>query len=119
MTLESVSDGFTGNVPDLEILAFSSSQKCHQTYSDQLIFSSGSQVSTIWAEADASDVKVSLFIDCVVLKLTDFLTSVDIVYLCRSIATRRDVLAILTETDTAHDTFMQKVVEKLDVEDSG
>jgi hypothetical protein len=53
------------------------------------------------------------------LKLTDFLASVDIVYLGRTIAACRNVLAILAEADTTYDTFVQKIVKELDIKDSG
>lgn len=53
------------------------------------------------------------------MKLTDFLASVDIVYLGRTIAACRNVLAILAETDTTYDTFVQKIVKELDIQNSG
>jgi hypothetical protein len=120
MTLESVSDGFIGNVPHLKRLAYwQGARDVHQTYSDQLVFSSGGQIATVWAKADTSDVQISLFIDSVVLELADFLARADIVYLSGSIAACRHILAILAETDTTHNTFVQKIVEKLDIQNSG
>jgi hypothetical protein len=53
------------------------------------------------------------------LELADFLASVDIVDLSGSIAACRHVLAILAETDTTHHTFVQKIVKKLDIQNSG
>jgi len=53
------------------------------------------------------------------LKLTDFLASVDIVYLGRAIAACGNVLAILAKAHTTYDTFVQKVVKKLDIKHSG
>ena len=53
------------------------------------------------------------------MELTDFLASVDIVYLSRAIAACRNVLAILAEADTAYDTFVQKIVKELDIKNPG
>jgi len=103
VTLEGVPDCFACNVPN----------------SDQLVFGSGGQISTIWTEANAPDVQISFFIDCIILKLTDFLASVDIVYLGRAIAACGNVLAILAKAHTTYDTFVQKVVKKLDIKNSG
>jgi hypothetical protein len=52
------------------------------------------------------------------LELTDFLASVDIVYLGRAIAACRNVLAILAEADTTYDTFVQEIVKELDIKNS-
>jgi hypothetical protein len=119
VALESIPDGFASNVPNLEISAFPSAWRYHTTYSDQFVFSSSGQISTVWAEAHTPDVQISLFVNCVVLKLADFLASIDIVYLGRSIAACRNILAILAETDTTYDTFVQKIVKKLDIKNSG
>ena len=53
------------------------------------------------------------------MELTDFLPSVDIVYLGRAIAACRNILAILAEADTAYDTFVQKIVKELDIKNPG
>jgi hypothetical protein len=120
MALEGVSDGFIRNVPHLErLVSAPQTERRLDTYADQFVFSSGGQITTIRAKAYTSDVQIPLFIYRVILELADFLASIDIVYLSGSIATRRHILAILAETHTAHDAFVQKIMKQLDIKNSG
>lgn len=99
---ESVPDGLCGNVPD----------------TDQLVFGSGSQILAVGAEADASDIEITVQINVLVLQNANLLSRSDIVDLSRSVAPGRNILAVGAEPNTADDAFVLQGVDKVDVEDA-
>lgn len=86
------------------------------TYANDLVLSAGSQVSAIGAEAHASNVQVTVLVGGVVGQVADLLTGADVENLGRPVAACSDVLAIVAETNTAHNTLMHEVVYEVDVQ---
>lgn len=73
----------------------------------------------IGTEADTSNVQVgAILCDTRVCQETDLATGLDIIDLGGSVAASSDIATITTEADTAHDTVVRQVVDKLDVESS-
>jgi hypothetical protein len=86
------------------------------TYANDLIFGAGSQEFAVRAEADASDVQVSVLVGGGVGQVADLLTSLDVENLCRPVAASGDIVTIRTEADTAHHTLVHEVVDQLNVQ---
>lgn len=86
------------------------------TYSDQFIFSTGSQVPSIRTEAHAPNVEVAHRVDRIILQDADLLAGDDIEDLSRSVAACCNILAVVAESDTAYHTLMLKGVDEVDVE---
>jgi hypothetical protein len=96
---ECISDGPGGNVPD----------------SDQLVLGTSGKVSSIWTEANASDIKISNSIYWLILENANLLTGNYIKNLSWSIATSSNILSIVAESDTANNTFVLKSVNKINI----
>jgi hypothetical protein len=94
-----ISDGPGGNVPD----------------SDQFVLGTSGKVSSIWTEANASDVKIANSIHRLILENANLLTGNYIKNLSRSIATSSNILSIVAESDTANNTFVLKSVNKIHI----
>jgi hypothetical protein len=75
-------------------------------YPDLLVFGSGCQIPTVWAEANTADIEISILVDGVILQRSNKLTGSHIVDLGRTIAAGGDVLAIRTESHAANHTVM-------------
>jgi len=86
------------------------------TYANDLIFGAGSQEFAVGAEADASDVQISILVGRGVGQVADLLTSLDVKDLCRSVAASSDIVAIRTKADAAYHTLVHEVVDQLDVQ---
>jgi len=89
------------------------------TYSDQLILSTSSQVSTIRTEAYTSDVQIPHRIDGLILKNADLLTSDNVKDLSRAVATSSNIFAIMTKAYTANNALVLKGVHKIDIKHTG
>lgn len=98
-----IADSTARNVPD----------------TDKLILSTGGKVFAIGAEAYATDVQITRDVSILVCKNADLLTSLHVVNLSRSVTSSSNVLAIVAESDTTHNTLMSKGVDKLDVQHAG
>lgn len=83
-------DGAASNIPD----------------PDDLVFSTSGKILSVGAEADASDVEVSIFGQTTVLEMGDWVTSLDIENLRGPVATSRDPPTIQAEANTANHTLM-------------
>jgi hypothetical protein len=100
---ECVSDGSRGNIP----------------YSDQLVLGTGSKVSSIRAEADASDVKISNCVDRVVLENANLLSGHNVEDLCGSVAAGSNIFSIVAESNTTDNAFVLKSVNEIHIKDAG
>jgi hypothetical protein len=89
------------------------------TYSDQFIFCASCKVSSIRAEADASDVQITDGVDRLILEDADFLSSHDIKNLCRSVAAGGYIFSVVAEADAAHNTLVLKSVDKINIKYAG
>ena len=87
-----------------------------RTYANNLVLSTSSQEFTVGAEADTSDVKVTILVGGVVGQVADLLSSDNIEDLCRPVAASGHVLAVCAEANTAHDTLVNQVVHKVHVQ---
>ena len=86
------------------------------TNANNLVFSTSGQVLAIRAEADASDVEVTILRQAGVLQMLDLLATLDIEDLSRTVATSGNKSSITAETNTADYTLMGQVVDELDVQ---
>ena len=86
------------------------------TYANNLVLSTSGQELAVRAEADTSDVKVSILVGGVVGQVAYLLTSDNVKDLCRPVAASSHVLAVRTEANAAHDTLVNKVVHKVDIQ---
>lgn len=85
------------------------------TYSDQFVFRTSREVTSVRAEADTSDVQVARNIDCVVLENANLLTALHVVDLGRTIAAGGNIFAIVAESYTTHHTFVVQSVHQIDI----
>jgi len=95
-----------------------SKSSARATYSDQLIFGTGGKVSSIWTEANASDVKISNRVNRLVLKNANLLSRHDVKNLSRSVATRCDIFSVVTKANAADNTLVLKGVKEINIQNS-
>lgn len=113
---ELVADGFGRNVPNL---GRSSQHKRRQacdrgwTYPNDLVFSTGGEISAIRAEANATNIQIAILAGVTILQVADLLSGINVKDLSTTIATRGNIAAIMAEADAAHDTLMSKIVHKV------
>lgn len=85
-------------------------------YPDLLVLSAGREVLSVRTEADTANVKVTILVDVLILERGHILAGAHVEDLRRAIAARRQILAIATETNAAHDAVVDQVVHQLHVE---
>lgn len=83
-----------------------------------LVFGASGKILPVGTEADTANIKISFLVDSLVLECRNILSRTYIIDLSRSVAARSHVLAISTESDTADNTVMNKVVNKFHIQDS-
>lgn len=86
------------------------------TNANDLVLSTSGQVLTIRAEADTSDVKVTILRQAGVLQMLNLLAALDIKDLSRTIATSSNESSITAETNTADYTLVGQVMDELNVQ---
>lgn len=86
------------------------------TYSDDLVFSTGSQVSTIGAEAHTTNIQITVLAGVTILQVADLLSGINVKDLSSAVAASSNVTAVMAKADAAHDTLMSKIVHKIYVE---
>lgn len=86
------------------------------TNANDLVLSTSSQVLTIRAEADTSDVKVAILRQAGILQMLDLLSTLNIEDLSRTVATSSNESSITAETNTADYTLVGQVVDELNVQ---
>ena len=86
-----------------------------QPYPDQLVFCSGSKIPAVRTEANTANVQIPILVHGLVLQEGNLLSGIYFKYLCRAIAACSDISAIMTEPNTANDTFMYQMMYKVDV----
>jgi hypothetical protein len=89
------------------------------TYPDELVLGTSGEVLAVGAEADAADVQVAANIDRRILQDAQLLSRLNIVDLSRPVAARGNILAVMTEPNAAHDTFVCQGVDQIDVKHAG
>lgn len=105
------------NIPDLfdKLAKLLVLQHGSQTYSNQLILSSGGQILAVRAEADASDVEITSMVDVLILKDTNLLARINFVDLGRSIASSGNISAVGAEPHAANNTLVLQGMNKLHI----
>jgi len=96
----------------------SDSTACDVPNSDQLVFRSSSKKSPVRAEANTTNVEISILIDGVVCKDCNLLSRVNVEYLRGAVASGGHILAVKAESHAAHHAIVDKVVNEIDVEHS-
>lgn len=99
------------NVSGVHLNAFTG-----ETYANDLVLSTGGEEFAVGTEADTSDVKITILVGGVVGQVADLLSSDNIEDLCRPVAASGHVLAVCAEANTAHDTLVNQVVHKVNVQ---
>lgn len=87
-----------------------------KTYSDQLVFSTGSKVLAIGTEANAANVQITSDIHSVVLEYTELLARLNVVNLSGTVAAGGYVLAVMAEAHAADNTLVCESVDKIDIQ---
>lgn len=120
VTGKGVPDGSGGNIPNLGTVSirFDRSPTGGVTHPDQLILCTGCQESSIWTEAHASDVEIANRIHRLVLEDADLLSGNNVENLSRSVAARRNIFAIMAESDAADNTLVLEGVDQVNVKDA-
>jgi hypothetical protein len=116
VTSECIPDSSRGNIPNLVLLAIFIQLIPMGTYSNQLVLSTSGKVSSIWAETNTSNVKVTDRVHRLILENTDLLSRDDIEDLSRSVAASGNILSIVAESNTANNTLMLKSVDKINIQ---
>jgi hypothetical protein len=88
-------------------------------YTDDLVLGTCSKILGIRTEAHTAYVEVSFLAWAWILQNRDDLARLDIVDLSGTIAPSGYKAAVVTETNAAHDTAMQEVVNELNIQNSG
>lgn len=89
------------------------------SYSDLFVLCAGSQISAIRAEADAADIEVSFFIKhTIILQSSYQLSSRNIKYLRRAVATSSNIFAVIAKSYTANNAIVNEVMDKVDIQDA-
>ncbi|KAI6767872.1 hypothetical protein HG530_005881 [Fusarium avenaceum] len=89
------------------------------TYSNQLVFGTRGEVAAIRTETNAANVEIGAHIRGVVIfKHANLFTGLNIENLSGSVAASCNVFAVMTESNTANDTFVVERVDKVDIKDS-
>lgn len=123
-TARSNGAAITGKIQAVDILLVTSESVANLPVldvpdSDELVFSTGSQVLPVWTEANASDIKIAVEINTLVLENADLVTSLNIVDLSRSVASRRDKFAIGAEPHAADHTLVLESVNQINIQNTG
>lgn len=84
-------------------------------YPDHLVFGTSCKELAIRTEADAADVQITFVWQAAVLQNRDDGSGVDVEDLSRSIAPSSNIFTIPAESYTAHNTLVNKVVDKINI----
>jgi len=83
-------------------------------YANDVVFSTSNQTLAIRAKAEGADVKIAVLCGAMG-EVANLLTSHYVEYLSRSVTASCEVIAVWAKADTANNTIVIKIVDKIDI----